>query len=103
MTQMPSYRQLRRSQTDRKVSGVCGGIAEYYNVDPTLIRLAFVALTVITGGAFLIAYIVAIFVMPEASAAAYPYPAPNYYQNTTPPRPTDTRADTRTDTDAPVA
>ena len=55
MTPTPSYRQLRRSQTDRKISGVCGGIAEYLNVDPTLVRLAAVVLAVITGGAFIIA------------------------------------------------
>jgi phage shock protein PspC (stress-responsive transcriptional regulator) len=67
MTQTPSYRQLQRSQTDRKISGVCGGIAEYLNVDPTLVRIAAVALTVITGGAFIIAYIIAMVVMPQSS------------------------------------
>jgi phage shock protein C len=67
MTPTPSYRQLRRSQTDRKISGVCGGIAEYLNVDPTLIRLAAVALAIITGGAFIIAYIVAMIVMPQGA------------------------------------
>jgi len=70
MTPSPSYRQLRRSQTDRKISGVCGGIAEYLNVDPTLIRLAAVALAIITGGAFIIAYIVAMIVMPQAAQPA---------------------------------
>jgi phage shock protein C len=99
MTQMPSYRQLRRSATNRKVSGVCGGIAEYYNVDPTLIRLAFVAITVITGGAFAAAYIIALFVMPDSAPPAGsqpPYAGPGYYQNTTPPRPADTLTDTPT-------
>jgi phage shock protein C len=71
MTPTPSYRKLRRSQTDRKISGVCGGIAEYLNVDPTLVRLAAVALAIITGGAFIIAYIVAMIVMPQS-----PQPGP---------------------------
>jgi phage shock protein PspC (stress-responsive transcriptional regulator) len=75
MTQMPSYRELRRSQTDRKISGVCGGVAEYLNVDPTVIRLAAVALTIITGGAFIIAYVVAMVVMPESPK---PGPVWNY-------------------------
>lgn len=70
MTPTPSYRQLRRSQTDRKISGVCGGIAEYLNVDPTLVRLAAVALAIITGGAFIIAYIVAMIVMPQEAKPA---------------------------------
>jgi phage shock protein C len=70
MTPTPSYRQLRRSQTDRKISGVCGGIAEYLNVDPTLVRLAAVALAIITGGAFIIAYIVAMIVMPQSAPPA---------------------------------
>jgi phage shock protein C len=65
MTQMPSYRQLRRSATDRKIAGVCGGIAEYLNVDPTVIRIAAIALTVITGGAFIVAYVIALVVMPD--------------------------------------
>ena len=70
MTPTPQYRQLRRSQTDRKISGVCGGIAEYLNVDPTLVRLAAVALAIITGGAFIIAYIVAMVVMPQSAPPA---------------------------------
>ncbi|SRR6266496_2221534 len=35
-------RQLTRSQTNRRIAGVCGGIAEYFDVDPTLVRVAFV-------------------------------------------------------------
>lgn len=65
---MPSYRQLTRSRTDRKIAGVCGGVAEYLRVDPTLVRVAFVAVSVITGGAFLLAYVVALVVMPDGPA-----------------------------------
>ena len=55
---------LRRSKTDRKVAGVCGGIAEYFGVDPTLIRLAWILLVFCAGGGIL-AYIIALIIMPE--------------------------------------
>lgn len=56
-------RQLRRSRTNRMVAGVCSGLAEYSGIDVTIIRLAFVALTVFGGGG-LILYLIAIVVMP---------------------------------------
>ena len=46
--------------------GVCGGIAEYFNVDPTLIRLGF-ALFCLAGGSGLLAYIAAAIIMPTKS------------------------------------
>jgi phage shock protein C len=74
MTQNPfsqqPYRELRRSQTDRKIAGVCGGVAEYFKVDPTLIRVAFLVISVVTGGVFLLAYVLAMLVMPEQMVAA---------------------------------
>ncbi|MBR4773479.1 MAG: PspC domain-containing protein, partial [Bacteroidales bacterium] len=36
-----SYRRLMRSTTDRRIAGVCGGIAKYLNVDPTVVRIIF--------------------------------------------------------------
>ncbi len=53
---MDPSRKLYRSRTNRKLAGVCGGLAEYFNVDPTLIRVAFVVLTAL-GGAGLVAYL----------------------------------------------
>jgi phage shock protein C len=71
MTQNPysqaPYRQLRRSQVNRKIAGVCGGVAEYFKVDPTLVRLAFIVVSVLTGGVFLLAYLFAFLVMPETA------------------------------------
>ncbi len=58
-------RQLRRSIADRKIGGVCGGIGEYFGVDATLVRVAFVVLTIMTGGGFLLAYLIAFLVMPD--------------------------------------
>lgn len=60
----PPYRRLTRSRTNRKIAGVCGGIAEYFRIDPTLVRLLAVLLVLFAGGG-LIAYLVAWLVMPE--------------------------------------
>lgn len=57
-------KRLKKSVTDRKICGVCGGLAEYLNLDPTVIRLIW-ALLVIAAGTGLVAYIIAAFVMPE--------------------------------------
>jgi phage shock protein C len=57
-------RRLRRSRTDRFVAGVCGGIAEHFGWDPTIVRLV-VAVSVLLPGPTVIAYLVAWVVMPE--------------------------------------
>ncbi len=57
-------KRLYRSVTDRKFAGVAGGLAEYFVMDPLLIRLAFVILTLAGGGGFLI-YLVLWIVTPE--------------------------------------
>jgi phage shock protein C len=57
------------------ISGVCGGIAEYFNVDPTLIRLLFV-LFAFAGGPGLIAYIVLAIIVPEEPTGQAAPPAP---------------------------
>lgn len=59
-------RRLFRSETNKMLAGVCGGIGEYFNIDPTLIRLAWVILsipTAIFGGLF--AYIIAAIIIPR--------------------------------------
>lgn len=51
---------------DKQLAGVCGGIAEYFSVDPTLVRLAYVFLTIISGVApGILAYIIAAAIMPK--------------------------------------
>ncbi len=62
--------RLERSTTNRVVAGVCGGIAEYLQVDPTLVRVFFVVGTIITGGLGLLGYIVLIVLMPLPGQAA---------------------------------
>jgi phage shock protein PspC (stress-responsive transcriptional regulator) len=60
-------RRLTRSIIDRKLGGVCGGIAEYLSVDPTAVRLVWIVLTIIPGAIIfgIAAYLVAWFIMPE--------------------------------------
>ena len=58
-------KKLCKSNTNKKICGVCGGIAEYLNADPTMIRLAFLLVAALAGSG-VAAYIVAALVMPEA-------------------------------------
>ena len=57
-------KQLYRSTTDRKIAGVCGGIAEYFDMDPTVVRLIFAAVSIFSGVGIL-AYIAAVIIIPE--------------------------------------
>ncbi len=61
-------KKLRKSN-DKKLAGVCSGIAEYFDVDPTLVRVGYAALSLFTTGfPGLLLYIVLALVMPEAEA-----------------------------------
>lgn len=64
---MPEH--LYKSRTNKVFAGVCGGLAEYFHVDPTLIRLGW-ALAVFVGGTGLILYILAMIIMPEEPVTA---------------------------------
>lgn len=61
------YKKLYRSRRDRMIAGVCGGLAEYFNVDPTWVRLIFV-LFLILGGSALLAYLIMWLIVPLAPA-----------------------------------
>jgi len=63
-SQSSDRRKLHKSR-DRKLAGVCGGFAEYFGIDPTLVRIAFVIATVMYGWG-IAAYIILAFVMPDA-------------------------------------
>ena len=65
---MANYKRLYRSRHERMVAGVAGGLGEYFNIDPTLIRLLFVILTFL-GGPGLLAYIIFWIVVPEEPVA----------------------------------
>ena len=58
------HKKLYKSAQNKMLEGVCGGIAEYFNCDPTLIRLAWAAFTLL-GGSGLLAYIVCAIIIPN--------------------------------------
>ena len=63
-------RRLTRSSTDKKIGGVCAGLAEYFDLDPTLIRVIWVLL-VFFGGTGLLAYLILWLILP-LGPAGYP-------------------------------
>jgi phage shock protein C len=65
---MEEPRKLYRSQSQRMLAGVCGGLAEYFNVDATLIRVLFLVLGVF-GGTGLVIYVVMWFIVPDIGKA----------------------------------
>lgn len=66
-------RKLTRSRQHKMIAGVCGGIAEYFELDPTVVRVAYVLISIVSV-AFpgILAYIILMFVMPPPSAPAVP-------------------------------
>jgi len=62
-------RRLQRSATDRKIAGVCGGVAEYFGIDSTFVRIAAVVLAIYPGAIIcgVLVYLLAWFVMPSAT------------------------------------
>ena len=61
---MDSTRKLYRSKTNRQVAGVCGGLAQHFNIDATLIRVLFVVLAVL-GGSGLVLYLAMWIIVPK--------------------------------------
>ena len=61
-----SGKKLYRSTTDRKIAGVCGGLGAYFDVDPTIIRIIWIALA-LGAGTGIIAYIIFWIVVPEGT------------------------------------
>lgn len=57
-------KKLTRSQSDKMISGVCGGLAKYFDLDPTLVRIAYAALSIFTAFAGFIFYLILWAVMP---------------------------------------
>ena len=58
------YKKLYRSKKDEKICGVCAGIAEYFNIDPTIVRLIWL-LAVLCAGSGVLLYIACALVIPE--------------------------------------
>ncbi len=60
----PSKR-LYRSRQDRKIAGICAGLADYFGIDATLMRVAWVILAFLSAGLAIVLYLVLVFVIPE--------------------------------------
>ena len=75
MDRYTTHRQLTRSETDRRIAGVCGGIAEYFDIDPTIVRVIFV-LAALLGGPGVLAYIVLWIVLPKGQPRPPDSPRP---------------------------
>jgi phage shock protein C len=58
-------KRLYRSRQDRKIAGICAGLAEYFGMDATLMRVAWVILAFLSVGLAIVLYLVLIFVIPE--------------------------------------
>ena len=67
---MDTTKILTRSIADRMVAGVCGGLANYMGMDPTVIRLIFVLLFFVTGPGILLAYFIMMMIVPEEKVQA---------------------------------
>ena len=58
-------KKLYKSNTNKLLEGICGGIAEYFGIDPTIVRLAWVVFCAL-GGSGILAYIIAAIIIPSA-------------------------------------
>jgi phage shock protein C len=67
---MSEQKRLYRSRDDQMIAGVCAGLAEYMDVDPTLVRLAMAFLFLVSGGTAFVAYLAAWIIMPERPETA---------------------------------
>jgi len=66
------YKQLTRSSANRMIAGVCAGVGEYANLDPTVIRLIAVLLIFLTGPGVIVGYLIMALIVPEASVKQDP-------------------------------
>jgi phage shock protein C len=62
-------KKLYRSETNKVLAGVCGGLAEYFDIDPTLVRVAFIVFTVLTGGGIIIYPLMWLLIPSESDAS----------------------------------
>lgn len=90
-------RQLYRSRDDRMIAGICGGVAAFFHVDASLIRLLAAALVLLGGGPWIVLlYLILIFVIPQPPLGEASLPAPEPASETaTPDLPGFTEAEIR--------
>ena len=66
---MENTKRLYRSRTDKKIAGIAAGMAEYFDIDPTISRVVWALLFFATGGGAALLYILLIFIVPEGPVA----------------------------------
>ena len=71
-----AHGHLTRSESDKRIAGVCAGLAHYFGIDPVLVRVAFVVFTLM-GGAGLLLYVVLWIVLPKGDPSG-PAPSPRF-------------------------
>ncbi|MFC5711297.1 PspC domain-containing protein [Thalassorhabdus alkalitolerans] len=65
-------KKLYRTREDRKIAGVCGGLAAYFGIDATIVRVLTVVLAIVTSGVpFLLGYLLLVFLMPNEEDATF--------------------------------
>jgi phage shock protein C len=70
---MNREKRLYRSRTEKMIGGVCGGLAAYFNMDPTLVRVILVALAILPiPGSAIIGYIILWIIVPQEPPASLP-------------------------------
>lgn len=63
-------KKITKSKDNKVIAGVCGGLGEYFDIDPVIVRLAFVLFVIMGGGGFL-GYLIAALIIPEGEGADY--------------------------------
>ena len=64
-------KKLKRSSSDKIIAGVCGGIGEYFNIDPVVVRIIWVLLAFMPGGPGFLAYLICALIIPEDDGVIY--------------------------------
>lgn len=64
-------KRLTRSSSNKMISGVCGGIAEFFNIDPTLVRILYLLLAFNSSTSFIVIYIICTIIIPEDDGVIY--------------------------------
>ncbi|GEL07844.1 PspC domain-containing protein [Salisediminibacterium halotolerans] len=63
-------KRLYKSESDRKIAGICGGLGDYFNIDPTIIRIVFLILIIPANIMMILGYILMMLVIPDESEVA---------------------------------
>mgnify|MGYP000960676307 CR=1 FL=1 len=64
-------KKLKRSSTNKVIAGVCGGVGEYFNIDPVVVRIVWVLLAFMPGGPGFLAYLICALIIPEDDGIIY--------------------------------